>query len=78
MRTQEILEDLFPGELEKSRILHHHDICDAGCTFSREEISRQLETNKGKKKEKLFNHAWLCKADIAYCAVSGYTGGLCL
>ena len=69
MPTQEMLEDLFPGE--KSRV-HHHDICDAGCTFSREEISRQLEANKGKKKEKLFNHAWLCKADIAYCAGSGY------
>ena len=47
-----------------------HHICDAGCTFSREEISRQLEADKGKK-EKLFNHTWLCKADIAYCAASG-------
>ena len=28
--------------------------------------------NKGKKKEKLFNHTWLCKADIAYCAARGY------
>lgn len=48
-----------------------HHICDAGCTFSREEISRQPEADKGKK-EKLFNHTWLCKAYIAYCAASGY------
>ena len=67
--TQQLLEDLFPGE--KSRI-HHHDVCDAGCTFSREEISRQNEVNKEKKKEKVFNHSWLCKSDIAYCAASGY------
>lgn len=56
---------------EKSGI-HHHDICDASCTFSREEISRQREANKDKKKEKLFSHSWLCKADIAYCTPSGY------
>ena len=29
-RVQELLEELFPGE--RSRI-HHHDVCDAGCTF---------------------------------------------
>ena len=67
--TQQLLEDLFPGE--KSRI-HHHDVCDAGCTFSREEISRQNEVNKEKKKEKVFNHSWLCQSDIAYRAASGY------
>ena len=69
MCTQEILEDLFPGQQTR---LHHHDICDASCTFSREEISRQLEASKDKKKEKLFNHGWLCKAEISYCAASGY------
>ena len=69
MHTQEILVDLFPGK--KSRI-HHQDICNVGCTFSREEISRQLEANKGKKKEKLFNQAWQCKAKTAYCAASRY------
>ena len=68
-RAQELLEDLFPGE--RSRI-HHHDVCDAGCTFSREEISRQREANNDKRKEKLFNHTWLCKNDIAYCTESGY------
>jgi len=67
--AQEILNNLFPAE--KSEI-HHHDICDASCTFGREEISRQREANKDKKKEKLFNHSWLCKADIAYCTASGY------
>ena len=66
--AQEISEDLFPAE--KLRI-HHHDICDASYTLSREEISRQLEANKDKK-EKLFNHSWLCKTDIAYCTASGY------
>lgn len=68
-RAQEILRDLFPAE---KLGIHNHDICDASCTFSREEISRQLEANKDKKKEKLFNHSWLCKADIAYCTASGY------
>ena len=68
-RVQELLEELFPGE--RSRI-HHHDICDAGCTFSRDEISQKREANKDKKKEKVFNHTWLCKADTAYCAASGY------
>ena len=64
------MEDLsFPAE---KLGIHHHDICDASCTFSREEISRQLEANKDKKKEKLFNHTWLCKADIAYYTESGY------
>ena len=61
-RVQELLEELFPGE--RSRI-HHHDVCDAGCTFSRDEISRHQEANKDKKKENVFNHTWLCKADIA-------------
>ena len=56
-----ILEDFFPGR--KSRI-HQHDICDVGCTCSREEISRE-EGNKDKKKEKLFNHPWLSEANIA-------------
>ena len=68
-RVQELLEELFPGE--RSRI-DHQDVCDAGCTFSRDEIPRQREANKDKKKEKVFNHTWLCKADTAYCAASGY------
>lgn len=68
-RVQELLEEVFPRE--RSRI-HHHEVCDAGCTFSRDEISRQRPANKDKKKEKLFNHTSLCKADIAYCAASGY------
>lgn len=40
--------------------------------FSIEEISRQLEANKDKKKIKLFNHTRLCKADIAYYTASEY------
>ena len=68
-QVQELLEEFFPGE--RSRI-HHHNVCDAGCTFSRKQISWQRETNRDKKKEKLFNHTWLRKADIAYCTASRY------
>ena len=73
IRTQEMLEDLFPGE--KSRV-HHHDICDPGCTFSREEISRQLEANKGKKKSCLITHG--CAKLTLPIVQQADTGGLCL
>ena len=63
--AQEILEDLFPGENQEFIIFVMQVVPSA------EEISRQPEADKAKK-EKLFNHTWLCKADIAYCAASGY------
>lgn len=47
-QVQEVLEEFFPGK--RSRI-HHHDVCDTGCTFSRKQISRQLEANRDKKKK---------------------------
>ena len=47
-QVQELSEELFPGE--RSRI-DHHDVCDADCTFSSDEISWQQEANKDKERK---------------------------
>ena len=72
-RVQELLEELFPGE--RSRI-HHHHVCDAGCTFSRDEISRQRKANNHKKKEKVFTHSYAKL--ISLTVQQADTGGLFL
>ena len=72
-RVQELLEELFPGE--RSRI-HHHHVRDAGCTFSRDEISRQRKANNHKKKEKVFTHSYAKL--ISLTVQKADTGGLFL
>ena len=67
--TPEILEEIFPNtDLSK---IHHKDICQPDCKFSNEEIKRQTEITKDRKKEKKFNHDWLTKPE-AFCTLSGY------
>ena len=72
-RVQELLEELFPGE--RSRI-HHQDVCDAGCTFSRDEISRQRKANNDKQKEKVFTHGYAKL--LSHTVQQADTGGLFL